>query len=321
MCVCDPAVQDGHGYIEWIGTYFATCVYSPREIAGFIFGLVNIFLWLFAQAPQLWENYRLSRAESLSGLFLMTWLAGDICNLLGCILTPQFKVQLYTAIYFLCMDFLILTQWTYYYVKNRPIPEEDKSEREIWVAPDGGVPPEEQESQSLSLSSTSSRTTRMRVYAIIPAVLGLSCLAGVGVWAMQEPTETFMVHKGRTLLSDCDPSMSSTLVETVIGSTCAWLSGILYFTARIPQIMTNHRRKSTEGLSVFMFVSSTLANVCYSLSILLPESTDYGEASFWESTFAYLLGSGGTIASTIPILVQFFMYRKEETDVYKPLNA
>jgi len=106
-----------------------------------------------------------------------------------------------------------------------------------------------------------------------------------------------------------------------MGSIAAWLSGILYFTARFPQIMTNHERKSTEGLSIFMFLSATLANICYSLSILLPESTDWGSGTFWESTFAYLLGSGGTIISTVPILVQFFMYRKLDEPDYKPLNA
>lgn len=32
--------------------------------------------------------------------------------------------------------------------------------------------------------------------------------------------------------------------------------------------------------------------------------------NFYNSTFAYLLGSGGTIFSTLPILYQFFAYRK-----------
>lgn len=57
------------------------------------------------------------QAESLSITFLITWLLGDITNLLGCIYTHQFPTQLYTAYYFLFMDGVVLSQWIYYYYK------------------------------------------------------------------------------------------------------------------------------------------------------------------------------------------------------------
>jgi len=53
---------------------------------------------------------------------------------------------------------------------------------------------------------------------------------------------------------------------------------------------------------------------------LCQKGTDWGSNDFWGATFAYLLGSGGTIASTIPILVQFFKYKKPAKTGYDPLH-
>jgi uncharacterized protein with PQ loop repeat len=301
-------------------------VWSVREQTAFWFCLFNIFLWLFAQVPQLVENYRQQRAESLSFGFLCTWLIGDITNLLGCILTPQLRIQLYTAIYFLFMDGVVLSQWTYYHCKNKNKTDFQKLEsndlpQEVWIDP---APLADEEQLSVNLSSTSSKS-------VLPGILGLGLVLSTGVLAMHYQTGgDSEFHTGRVLLShsfgdhECGGNGGGgALWETVLGSICAWVSGLLYFTARFPQIYHNYKRRTTEGLSFFLFFSATCANVCYSISILLPESTNWGSNSFWESTFAYLLGSGGTVASTVPILYQFFAYRKVGDDglPYEPLNG
>ena len=45
------------------------------------------------QPRQLYKNWRNSSATGLSGEFLADWLAGDITNLVGCILTKQVPTQ------------------------------------------------------------------------------------------------------------------------------------------------------------------------------------------------------------------------------------
>jgi uncharacterized protein with PQ loop repeat len=312
MCTCDPAEKYGSEYVQWIGTYFAACVYSDRQIAAFWFGLINIFCWLWAQVPQIVENYRNQKGEALSLGFLLTWLLGDITNLIGCIYTHQFQTQLYTAYYFLFMDGVILLQWGYYWRKNRG---KDLSDGEYFmVSEDGSAKPlvDVTTDQPPAPAPANGRSLSSGNYLAIAAFvnIGVLGLLGLGVTSMR--AAAYEAAPGRVLLgrSICDSSPDLSNTENIIGSVSAWVSGLLYFTARFPQIYHNHATKSTEGLSVFMFASSTAANVFYTLSIILPESTDYNSDDFWKSTFAYLLGSGGTIASTVPILYQFHKYRR-----------
>ena len=49
--------------------------------------------WLFAQLPQIVKNYQQGSVESLAPTFLLSWMAGDATNLLGCILTDQLVFQ------------------------------------------------------------------------------------------------------------------------------------------------------------------------------------------------------------------------------------
>jgi len=308
MCVCDPTESYGYGYISWIGNIFDTCVYTPREQTAFYFGLLNICLWLVAQLPQLVENYRLGRAESLSLGFLITWLLGDITNFIGCIFTNQSRVQLYTAYYFIFMDCLILGQWAYYYFKNGPRKPVDQV---LWDP--AGDPPDS--------------PTQRRLNSTFLGVIGLGSL--LGVWSLSIIATTSNVWGGslsssRSLLdsSTCNAEVDLSEAGEIVGDISAWISGVLYFSARFPQIILNYRRHSTEGLSFGLFLMSTAANIFYSFSIILPESTEWGTNSFWANTFPYLLGSAGTVASTAPILWQFVTYPKsvKKSSGYRALD-
>ena len=67
-----------------------------------------------------------------------------------------------------------------------------------------------------------------------------------------------------------------------------------------------YRRKSVEGLSMFLFVFAFLGNTFYVLSILT--SPSMSEDFLLEST-PYLLGSGGTLLFDVTIVIQSFLYR------------
>lgn len=53
-----------------------------------------------------------------------------------------------------------------------------------------------------------------------------------------------------------------------IGLICSWISVIFYIIGRLPQIILNAKRHSTDGLSVVMYIFKILANVFYILTIL-----------------------------------------------------
>lgn len=54
---------------------------------GFWMGLVSLGLWILLAIPQIIENVKNKRADGISIYFLLLWLIGDICNLVGSLLS------------------------------------------------------------------------------------------------------------------------------------------------------------------------------------------------------------------------------------------
>ncbi|ELP88115.1 hypothetical protein EIN_222780 [Entamoeba invadens IP1] len=111
---------DGLQANEFFESKMKTCLYDVVDYISYAFGLVNILFWLVAQAPQIIKTFMIKKADSLSVTFLIMWIAGDITNLLGCIFTDQTQIQLYTSIFFVIVDSVMLSQYFYYkYIRQR----------------------------------------------------------------------------------------------------------------------------------------------------------------------------------------------------------
>jgi uncharacterized protein with PQ loop repeat len=90
-----------------------------------------------------------------------------------------------------------------------------------------------------------------------------------------------------------------------LGSLLGWGSAVCYLGSRTPQIYTNFKRKTTQGVSMQFFLSAICANITYAASILLREpSWSY----LWQQ-FPWLLGSVGNLGFDAVVLVQFYLYR------------
>lgn len=89
-----------------------------------------------------------------------------------------------------------------------------------------------------------------------------------------------------------------------LGYLIGFISAILYIASRIPQILLNFRRKSTSGLSQWMFIAVICGNLTYALSIVL-YSTD---SSYLATRFPWLAGSLGTLLLDCVIFWQFRTY-------------
>jgi uncharacterized protein with PQ loop repeat len=55
----------------------------------------------------------------------------------------------------------------------------------------------------------------------------------------------------------------------ILADIIAWITAILFIISRIPQILLNYRRKSTDGLSIYSFVFLNIANYLFLASILV----------------------------------------------------
>ncbi|KAF6147770.1 hypothetical protein GIB67_006743, partial [Kingdonia uniflora] len=73
---------------QWAQTYINYCLCTLKDGVSLTLGLISVLSWGVAEVPQIITNYKQKSAEGLSIAFLMMWTAGDIFNLVGCLMEP-----------------------------------------------------------------------------------------------------------------------------------------------------------------------------------------------------------------------------------------
>ncbi|CAG8484652.1 6131_t:CDS:2 [Cetraspora pellucida] len=96
-----------------------------------------------------------------------------------------------------------------------------------------------------------------------------------------------------------------------IGRIFAWTCTVLYLTSRMPQIWKNYKRRSVEGLSIFMFVFAALGNFTYTVSIFSSPLVRTNPTYLKEST-PYILGSIGTLVFDLTIFLQWYYWKNRD---------
>ncbi|KAH7854571.1 hypothetical protein Vadar_015476 [Vaccinium darrowii] len=100
---------------EWAKQYLKYCLCNMKDGVSLALGLVSVISWGVAEIPQIITNYRTKSTEGLSIAFLMTWIAGDMFNLFGCMLEPAtLPTQFYMAILYTLTTSVLAGQTIYY---------------------------------------------------------------------------------------------------------------------------------------------------------------------------------------------------------------
>jgi len=129
---------------------------------------------------------------------------------------------------------------------------------------------------------------------------------------------------GLTPADEQAQSLQFSLWGQIFGYVCA----VLYLGSRVPQLLLNYRRKSTEGLNALFFLFACIGNLTYVLSIFAfsPLCSTYKHGHFHQHrchdgearavygryilvNLSWLLGSLGTLFLDFAVFVQFFIYR------------
>ncbi|XP_026188326.1 lysosomal amino acid transporter 1 homolog isoform X2 [Mastacembelus armatus] len=268
---------------KWVWEGLKECAQDARDMASIYLGLLSILCFMVSSLPQYYKSCKTGNMDSaISVWFLLLWLGGDTCNLVGSLLADQLPLQQYTAIYYVLADLLMLSMYMYYKLKNKMA----ESRRVVFV---------------MGVTCTLGFTTS---FAHLP-----------GLGSQQEMIPS--AFRSRTLLSTSE--MNSVAVFTpkeIIGFSIGSVSSVLYLCSRLPQIYTNFRRKSTEGVSYFLFALVILGNTTYGLSVLLKNpDVGQGERSYLVHHLPWLIGSLGTLFLDLIITVQFIIYRKVQVKV------
>ncbi|XP_077429256.1 lysosomal amino acid transporter 1 homolog [Vanacampus margaritifer] len=262
---------------KWVWDGLGECAQDARDMASVYLGLLSILCFMMSSLPQYYSSCKTGNMDrALSIWFLLLWLGGDTCNLVGSFLADQLPLQTYTAVYYVLADLLMLAMYLYYKMSNRMV----ENRRVLHVV---GV--------ACVLGFTTS-------FAGLPGRLA----------TQQEAIPSS--YRGRTLLSSTDLAASFTPKE-IIGFSIGSISSVLYLCSRLPQIYTNFKRKSTEGVSFFLFALVILGNTTYGLSVLLKNpDKGQGENSYVIHHLPWLIGSLGTLLLDLFISAQFISYSR-----------
>lgn len=346
-CECDS-----NAYTGLVRDIFRVCAYSPIEYVGFLSGLCSIAFWIVCQFPQMLQNYQLKTSEGLSGYFLLLWAFGDSCNLVACVLTgDQTPVQMYTAVYFLMSDSVLISQFVLY--RKRQIQREERQTRrrrrlsfnESIIREEEESPEDANENAVISATmaridenistarsyeeesrndpTTPKRTTKKhkkKKKPVSPSTYVTGFLgAGVSVYSIRSLSGSDAMRSlsgaTRSLQSatGCLNQAVSTASEARVtsGRFIGYASATSYLGGRVFQIMKNRKRKSCEGVSALMFFFAISANVTYGMSIIFMKNFRWVEI---VDSLSFLLGSLGTCVLDLYILKQSRYYRALGTD-------
>ena len=346
-CECDS-----NAYTGLVRDIFRVCAYSSIEYVGFLSGLCSIAFWIVCQFPQMLQNYQLKTSEGLSGYFLLLWAFGDSCNLVACVLTgDQTPVQMYTAVYFLMSDSVLISQFVLY--RKRQIQREERQTRrrrrlsfnESIIREEEESPEDANENAVISATmaridenistarsyeeesrndpTTPKRTTKKhkkKKKPVSPSTYVTGFLgAGVSVYSIRSLSGSDAMRSlsgaTRSLQSatGCLNQAVSTASEARVtsGRFIGYASATSYLGGRVFQIMKNRKRKSCEGVSALMFFFAISANVTYGMSIIFMKNFRWVEI---VDSLSFLLGSLGTCVLDLYILKQSRYYRAFGTD-------
>ncbi|XP_009701104.1 PREDICTED: lysosomal amino acid transporter 1 homolog [Cariama cristata] len=274
---------------RWVMDVFNECAQDGRDIASIVLGLVSIFCFAAASFPQFYQACKTGiMDQALSIYFLLGWLGGDLLNLIGSFLADQLPLQVYTAIYYVLADLVMLSLYCYYKVKNRS----------------GGF---------------TALINSAFVFLSLGTVSTVSLL-GRGAAVAQDP----VMFKGRSLLSAHVGELGLKLFtrSEIVGFTIGSVSSVLYLCSRVPQIYTNYKRKSTIGVSYSLFALVMLGNSLYGLSVLLknPEPGQ-GEGDYVLHHLPWLVGSLGVLSLDVVISFQFLAYQRGRPGTHEERDA
>ncbi|UKZ71340.1 uncharacterized protein TrAtP1_012300 [Trichoderma atroviride] len=318
-----------------------------------ICGSISIACWVVVFSPQIIQNFQRSSADALSIQFIIIWLLGDVFNILGAVLQGVLPTMIILAIYYTIADIVLLGQLFYYRGftwRDEPTPpsppktngngnasapattsanvdeytaliarvethghhsHHDRRGRRgsDWSGFSPAVPHIPEPPTIPQPPPTALQTTVWNSIVIL-----MVCASGVAGWFLGEKASG----------GEKSPSNSSDNLEfNTLGQVFGYFCAALYIASRLPQLILNWRRKTTEGLSMLFFLFACLGNATYVLSIVAyaphcgeeactPEEARRLYGRYILVNLSWLAGSAMTLLLDLGVFIQYFLYRVED---------
>jgi uncharacterized protein with PQ loop repeat len=265
-----------------------SCVTSGETISN-ILGLLSSIVWFFVLIPQLYQNYKKQDSDAVSLFLILLWLVGDYLSMLSAQVKGISKVVIYVAIYHIVIGVIFAIQIIYYrykkykrYFNNNYSPILDAYDENT-----NSIDNEEVVDYYNYLLLTNNE--QIFIFSSVLSIIILN---------------TVFYFNQSTL-----PSNDGFVKGYFLADIVAWLTTLIFIGSRIPQIHLNYKRKSTQGLSVYSFITLNIANYLFLTSILVNICDNIGnESVFLLSNLQWIAGSISGSVLDIILFYQFYIY-------------
>lgn len=243
--------------------------------------------------------------------------------------------MLILAAYYVLADIVLIWQCLYYRgVASQEESPTSPSERQLQAEPNGHRPSGSSRRSSVVDATHLSPATplaeptkpRRRLTPLQSALLNLLAVfmvvgAGVFGWWVSTGSQRGPQNHDHGHGPAPPHHEKGELPMDPLGQAFGYACMVMYLGSRVPQLILNWRRQSTDGLSGMFFLFACLGNVTYFLSILAYEPAcardeggcEEGEASrvyarYLLVNLSWLIGSIGCLGFDFGILLQFIRY-------------
>lgn len=191
------------------------------------------------------------------------------------------------------------------------------------LSPATPMHPQPEDEDDVSAAKPTQPRSWLQAFLRNGSAIVLVILAGIAGYYLSPSTP--VPKNGNTDADDQASTLHFSLWGQIFGYVCA----VLYLGSRVPQILLNYRRQSTEGLNALFFLFACLGNLTFVLSIFAfePICSKHSHGHWHERShckpgeaaaiygryilvnLSWLIGSAGTLVLDFAVFAQFFMYR------------
>lgn len=145
-------------------------------------------------------------------------------------------------------------------------------------------------------------------------------MIGMSMWYQTNSSQTIVITVAFTLANvlACGLLMGLlTQPDLFWGDILGWVATVVYIVGRFPQLVLNYKRKSTEGLSVWMYILTMAGNTAYLLSIVVYSQ----EPEYLRTNLPWMILTVLLFLLDVLVLIQIGMYKnRNNTTTILPSN-
>lgn len=244
-------------------------------ILSIVFGILSNIVWSIVFIPQFLKNIKNKDANAISYYMILFILIGNTLSYLSAHGKNLSYIIVYGSFYHILLTSSLLIQWIYYKVKNNEIFYIDNQDY-FYL-------------NTHEFNNIYILKKIIKIRKVYISLIFITCLLTIKI-------------------------TSDILNNIVFYNIIGWTSTILFISARIPQILLNSSRKTTDGLSITSFILITIANILFLISLMIRiiDSDIDNKKEYLFQNLQWLTGCTVTVIFDAIIFAQYYRYDYKE---------